>query len=389
MTTPTVSRTIISTVTDTTNIKFDISEAIDMMDPFEVPFLDMVGRDSLKNPCTQVKHEWLEDYLNPRAGTLGAAYVLGSGTLQVGADEGKYLVPDDLILVGANAPIAFRVLAGPPDSDICTVTVVAGTDANVASGVVWRKISHSAQEGGAARDDMQKTHLVRPYNYTQIFKDWIIVTGTMEVIDRYGYASEREYQEEKKLKELALDLENTLLYGVQSYDEGPPRKSSAGGLLEYVLLDGITNSWDNISNLAGAAFTETALNDMLQTMWENGAKPDFLMLNGTNKRRITAWATPRIRTERDDRMAGASIGMYESDFGTIDIVLNRNLRPADLILGTKGQIGIGPLNGRQFSSRELPSTIDGRWFEILGEYTMEVHRPSIDFAWFYASDTTY
>jgi hypothetical protein len=54
---PTVSRGIIQTVTDTTNIKLDISEAIDFLSPFDVPLLDMVGRDSLSAPCTQVKHE--------------------------------------------------------------------------------------------------------------------------------------------------------------------------------------------------------------------------------------------------------------------------------------------------------------------------------------------
>jgi len=386
MTAPTMKRGHISTVSDTTNEKLDISEAIDFLSPFDVPLLDMVGRSSLSNPCTQVKHEWLEDQLTPRSGSIDAAYTAGSGTIVLASGHGKYLYPDDLILLGN---VVYRITSGPPDLDTLTVTVVDGTDASAASGTTWRKVSHSAQEGGVARNDSKKTVLTRPYNYTQILKDWIVVTGTMEVIDRYGYANERAYQEEKVLKQLAIDLEFTLLYGGQSYDEGPPRKSSLGGLMHYVLIPGITNSWTNIYNAAGAAFDESTLNDMLQDLWEKGANPDFILVNGTNKRRITAWATPRIRTVQGERTAGASVFTYDSDFGVLDIVLDRWLRPSDVIIGTRGQMGIGPLTGRQFSSRLLPSTLDGSWYEILGEYTMEVHRPEIDYSWIYNTSTTY
>lgn len=382
---PTVTADMISTVTDTTNIKLDISEAIDFLSPFDTPLLDMVGRDSLHSPCTQVKHEWLEDELRPRSGTLAAAYTAGQGQLTLSTDEGKYLVPNDHILID---DIVFRVITGPPDSNVLQVSVVDGTDAAISNGSAWRKIAHAAQEGGTARDEMTKVHIVKPFNYTQILKDWAIVTGTMEVIDRYGYANERAYQEEKILKQLAIDLEHVLLYGVRSYAEGPPRLSSMGGLFKYVFLDGISNSRNSIQNLSGDALTETYLNNTLEEIWKYGGNPDFILVNGVNKRRITAWASPRIRTAQNERTAGASVMVYESDFGVLDIVLDRHLRGSDVVIGTRGQMGIGPLNGRQFTSRMLPSTLDGVWYEILGEYTMEVHRPYIDFGWIYNTSTT-
>lgn len=382
---PTVKNEVIQTVTDTTLEKRDISEVIELLDPFDVPMLDMVGRDSLSTPCTEVKHEWIVDRLIPRAGTLDAAYVAASGQLTLTAGEGKFILPDDLILVD---DIVFRVEGGAPDSDTINVSVIAGTDAAIDDGSEWRKISHAAQEGGSARDDNRKTIPTVPYNYTQILKDWATVTGTMDVIKRYGYASERAYQEEKILKALSIDLEHTLIYGVRSYSAGPPRKSSMGGLYHYVYQDGVSNGWSNVVDVAGADLTESVLNDLLQTMWENGGNPNFIMVNGTNKRKITNWATPRIRTDRSENTAGASVGMYESDFGVLDIVLNRHLRAADVIVGTREQIGIGPLNGRAFSSRLLPVTGDFLWYEILGEYTMEVHRAETDWGWLYNTKTT-
>jgi hypothetical protein len=383
----TITRGVISTVTDTTNIKRDISEAIDFLSPFDTPFLDLVGRDSLSQACTQVKHEWMEDELPARSGTLAAAYTLGSGQLTLTSGEGKRVRPDDLILIDQ---IVFRILSGPPEADVCSVVVVGDSvDASIANGSTWRKIAHAAQEGGSARTDASKTTIVMPYNYTQILKDWCMVTGTMEVIDRYGYANERSYQEAKILKILAMDLEFELLYGVSSYDEGPPRKSTMGGLMHYLLLPGIAGSWDNVYNANSAALTESILNDVLQVIWQAGGNPDFMMVGGTNARRMRDWLLPPIRTASGDKTAGASIGAYQSQNYLLDVISNRHMRPSDVLIGTRGSMGIGPLSGRQFTSRELPTTADGTWYEILGEYTMEVHKPKIDWAWIYGTSTTY
>ena len=380
-----VTRGILSTVTDTTNIKIGISEAIEFLSPFDVPLLDMVGRSSLKKACTQVKHEWLQDELMPSQGTLAAAYVAGSGTITLTSGEGEYLVPGDNVMVD---DIIFKVLTGAPDADVIGVEVLGGTDAAIANGSTWRGISHAAQEAGSARNDGVKVHLGRPYNYTQIIKDWIIVSGTMEVISRYGYSKERAYQEAKKLKEMAIKLEKTLLYGARSYSAGPPRESTMGGLFQYVYLEGKAASRNNVVDLATAELTELVFENAMQTIWENGGRPDFVLVGGANKQQFTKWASPRIRTAQGERKAGASVAVYGGDFGDVDILLNRWLRPSDIIIGTRGQLGIGPLTGRAFSSRMLPTTIDGNWWEILGEYTMEVGRPSIDWYWFYNSSTS-
>ena len=383
---PTVQRGVVHTQLDTSLIKRDISEVIDLLDPFEVPMLDLVGKDSLHYACTQLTHEWIEDRLIPRGGTLGAAYVAGSGTVQVGTGEGKYLYLDDIFQV---ADLTFRVVAGPPDSDILTVQLIRGTDAAVAISAAWEKVSHAAPEGGLAQTENRRTIASVPFNYTQIMKDWAIITGTMLQIPRYGIVSERSYNEEKIMRNLSKDLEKSLLYGVRTSESGPPRRSTMGGVYEFVYLAGIAGAWPQVANLAGGDFTEIKMNDMLQIMWNNGGEPDFVMVNGTNKRRITSWATPYIRTQREDKVAGASIGSYYSDMGTVEVILNRNLRASDIIFGNRRQIGIGPLKGRQFSSHQMPSLGDYEHWEILGEYTMEVHRASVDFAWYYNSSTVF
>ena len=380
----TVKRGQITTVTDTTNIRLDVSDAIDQLSPEDTPLITLVGKSSLHSPCEQVKHEWLEDELRPRSGTLAAAYSVNQGVLTLTAGEGKYLVPDDLLLVD---DMVFRITSGVPSGDVVTVTLIRGTDAAAASGVAWRKIAHAASEGGDARTDVAKTVVVKPYNYTQILKDWAHISGTMAVIKRYGYVSERAYQEAKVIKQLMIDFEHNLLYGARSYEDGPPRRSSAGGLLEYVFLPGVSSAWSTVRNLAGAALVESDLQLVLREMWSLGGNPDCIMVNGYNKSRITGWATPRIRTSQSTSRGGGTITEYESDFGVLEIYKNRWLRGGDIVILTKSELGVGPLTGRQLSSRELPVTIDGTRYEVMGEYTMEVHKPTLAFGWLYNSAT--
>ena len=381
---PVVQRGIIRETADRTNVKLDISDVIDQLTPEEAPLFSLVGKDSLKEPCTQITHEWLQDQLRPSQGTLGAAYTVG-GNITFKAGEGKYLVPDDTVMIG---DAVYRLNTGVPEGDVATVTLIRGTDAAVANGAIWMKVGHSAAEGGAARTDATKTVIVKPYNYTQIIKDWCFVTGTMEVVDRYGYASERAYQEEKVLRQLTIQMERNLIYGVRSYEAGPPRKSTMGGLFEYVYLDGVAGGWDTVQNLNGAALDEATLVAWLRRLWEQGnGGYGVIMVNGFNKSRISSFAAPRIRTVQSERKAGSMIDLYECDFGTFEIMKNRYLRPGDVVMVTKDEIGIGPLVGRQFSSRELPHTSDGTWYEILGEYTMEIHKPTLCHGWLYNTAT--
>ena len=387
-------RGTLSTVTDPVNEKRDISEVIDFLSPFDTPFLDLVGRDSLKTPATQVRHEWLEDQLAGRSGTLGAAYTANDSEFTLAGSEFQLLLPGDQILVG---DLVYRVTGGAPLANPVLVDLLRSsggalgdaTDAAHANAAAWRKVSHASQEGGAARNDAIKIGLGNPFNYTQIIKDWIIVTGTMEVIDRYGYANERAYQEMKLLRKLAIDLENVLLYGVRTFTAGPPRVSTMGGLFEYVFNEGVNSSFATVVDLSAARFQERDINDMLQNIFDNGGEVDFIVVNGTNKRIATDFALPRIRTSQAERTAGASVAVYESDFGEVDFILNRWLRADDIIFGARGQMGIGPLNGRQFTSRLLPHTIDGTWYEILGEYTMEVHRAQLSWGWIFNTSTSY
>lgn len=368
--------------TDLANVKLDVSEVIDQLSPRDTPLLNIVGKDSLRFPCTQIIHTWLEDEDIPRTLTLASAYTAGSGQITVTSGQETYCRPDDIIVVGRNV---MRIMSGPPSSTtfIVEAGLGASSDAAASSGATVTRLAHAAMEGATARTDAHKVVVGDRYNYPQILKDWVLVTGTMENTDRYGYASERAYAEEKVLARLLIDFEHVLLYSARSLNTGGAQRwSSAGGLKEFVLDPGITNSWATVVDGSGG-LTETLFNDVMQEVYDIGGEVDTVMCTSGHKRTINGWASPRIRTTRDERTGGDFIEYYEADTGTVRLVKNRWLKSTDMIFFKASQIGLGPYTGRQLSTRPLATTADGMWYEVLGEYTMEVHRPNRDFAWLY------
>jgi len=378
-----VLRGMIGTYTDTlSNVKLDVSEAIDQLSPRDTPLLDIVGKSSLRTPCTQITHTWLEDEDLPRTLTLATAYTAGDGFLDVTSGHENRCRPDDILVIGRNV---FRILSGPPTNTTYIVEAGLGssTDANAAAGATATRLAHAAVEGATARTDVVKIVVGSRYNHPQILKDWTLVTGTMEQTDRYGYASERSYAEGKVLAQLMIDFEKSLLYGARSLNTGGSQRwSSMGGLAEFVLYPGITNSWVTVIDGSGG-LTETQFNDVMQEVYDIGGMVDTVLCTSAHKRTINGWASPRIRTVRDERTGGDFIDYYESDTGTVQLVKNRWLTSTDMIFFQKGQLGLGPYTGRQMSSRPLSTTADGTWYELFGEYTIEVHRPTRDFAWLY------
>src|SRR5262245_59320983 len=63
---------------DSINEALDISPALDMLRPVDVPLLTLIGRASLRDPVDQVKHEWYEDEYRLMS-------AVGSATITAGA----------------------------------------------------------------------------------------------------------------------------------------------------------------------------------------------------------------------------------------------------------------------------------------------------------------
>jgi len=237
-------------------------------------------------------------------------------------------------------------------------------------------------EGDDAAADAT-TPTVRLGNICQISRKVPQVSGTQQAVEHAGRDNEMAYQEMLKGLELKRDMEAILVGTNQAKNAGT---SSVARVTASVL------SWtkSNTSKGAGGAdpsaadgsgtrtdgtqrvFTEANLKSVLQSVWNNGGKPDTVMTGGFNKQvfsTFTGRASP-IEEVKSKKIT-ASVDAYESDFGTLKVVANRFSRPRDVLILQTDMWALAYLNGRKMVSMPLAKTGDSERREVLSEYALE------------------
>jgi hypothetical protein len=227
------------------------------------------------------------------------------------------------------------------------------------------------------------TPTVRLGNVCQISDKVARVTGTQQAVQHAGRDDELAYQEMLKGLELKRDLESILVGTNQAKVAGndtTARKTAsvlswlksntakgAGGA-DPAAADGSGSRTDGTQR----AFTEANLKGVLQSIWNNGGKPDTIMTGGFNKQvfsTFTGRATPFEETKA--KKIVASVDVYESDFGTLKVVANRFQRPRDVLVLQMDMWAIAYLNGRKMVSIPLAKTGDSDRRQMLSEYALE------------------
>ena len=202
-------------------------------------------------------------------------------------------------------------------------------------------------------------------NYTQINSKTVQVSGTKRSVDQAGVADEYAYQLKKVGTEMRRDLELDLVHSFN--DKNGSGTRTMGGYQAYVN--------DNVVN-AGAAGAYTApgstgvgtagainrgasdanldaielsdVDDIMQTIYEQGGKATTLMTSPKNKRELSSkahgTAQNTVRNLDDSGKIRQSIELFDSDFGSIQIVPN-------YIMGLDFNTGVGgTTNSKDFSA---------------------------------------
>ena len=202
-------------------------------------------------------------------------------------------------------------------------------------------------------------------NYTQINSKTVQVSGTKRSVDQAGVADEYAYQLKKVGTEMRRDLELDLVHSFN--DKNGSGTRTMGGYQAYVN--------DNVVN-AGAAGAYTApsstgvgtagainrgasdanldaielsdVDDIMQTIYEQGGKATTLMTSPKNKRELSSkahgTAQNTVRNLDDSGKIRQSIELFDSDFGSIQIVPN-------YIMGLDFNTGSGgTTNSKDFSA---------------------------------------
>ena len=146
------------------------------------------------------------------------------------------------------------------------------------------------------------------------------ITGSNPVQDEVAF------QTQAMLKQIARDVEYSFIRGQYQKPADNTTARKTRGILEAITTNVITNG-------AATALTEKMTLDLMQKIWDNGGIKEqetaTLIVNSTQKRALTdIFVTKKGYTEKTRNVGGVSLQTIETDFGSVNIMLNR-FAPAD------------------------------------------------------------
>ncbi|HLQ94206.1 MAG TPA: DUF5309 domain-containing protein [Xanthobacteraceae bacterium] len=241
--------------------------------------------------------------------------------------------------------------------------------------------ANAVLEGDDATTDAA-TPTVRLGNICQISDKVARVTGTQQAVEHAGRDDELAYQEMLKGLELKRDMESILCGTNQAKNAGAAATARVtASVLSWIKTNtskGASGSDPSAADGTGTRtdgtqrlFTEANLKTVLQSVWNNGGKPDVVMTGGFNKQQFSTFtgrATPTEDTKA--KKIVAAVDAYESDFGTIKVAPNRFMRTRDVLVLQTDMWAIAFLNGRKMVSVNLAKTGDSERRQILSEYSL-------------------
>ena len=279
----------------------------------------------------------------------------------------------------ASAVLTYNAVGNREDLTdvIATITrhetpIFSGLEKVKASGVLheWQTDtlstgSSNAQIEGADFSFAYPAYRTRVHNHTQIFTKSVEVAGTQSAVTTAGLEDEYAYQLEKRMKELATDIEEALITGTgNSGASGTARELT--GILAFM-----TTNVETGTGTGAEALTEEMYNDVLQTIWASGGRPDTTYVNGFQKRKLSAFASNNTRFQNVDNEGELknSIGVYDSDFGRQRIELDPFMTTSVVAIIQRDMFKVAQL--RPIKTVDVAVVGDSKRGALVAELTLE------------------
>lgn len=227
-------------------------------------------------------------------------------------------------------------------------------------------------------------------NYTQISTKTLILSGTLEAIDKAGRKSELSYQMSKRSAEIKRDMETMFLENIATVAGDSSTARKAAGLPAHLYSNdsvgsgGGLDAWSGTPSAARTAgtqraFTETILKAVIELVWSSGGQAKVLMLGPVNRQKVSATfsgiATRNFDLSNVSPKATAIIAsadVYVSDFGVLRVIPNRFQRERDGWVLDFTYINVAFL--RPFQVSRLAKTGDAEKRLLLAEYTLQIQQ---------------
>lgn len=344
---------MITTALQTVGVKFDMDDAIVLLPTWDVPLQKRLG----SAPCNEVRIDWLEDSLVPQ--DVVVTSFTGTGPWTPTVPDTSFLRVNDVLWDKTGVTTATQYVITSITNG--TVFVMAGFNGNVTGPTNADTLSIIGQlvsEGGDP-GTFRSVDRVNPFNYTQIGQEGVQVSRTERKRAVYGVSDEYTYQVQKKFKELAIRMERSFTNGVK-FQSGATR--FMGGLFSYITTNTVSNTVAN---------AKTAVNALARKCYDQGGTPRTLYCSAGVKQALSLNYDPTLRrVERGDDVGGFVVDRLLTDFGLIDVIVDRHFPITKGLLLQEEFDTIRTFDG--YFHEMLAKTGDGDKGEIVGEFSLEV-----------------
>lgn len=189
-----------------------------------------------------------------------------------------------------------------------------------------------------------RTATTRLGNYTQIFKNAVIIPGTDEGLDKAGRAKEMAYQTLKIAKEQKLDIEKALFDNNARVAGDSSTARELAGLPSWIVTNvdqaadataATGNGTDARTDGTAAAFSQSRFDDVMQTIWVAGGDPDSVYLSAYQMNialGFTGNNSQRSNITAESEKVIKHMSVYVTPWGTVKFVPSREQRGSDVFI---------------------------------------------------------
>ena len=220
-------------------------------------------------------------------------------------------------------------------------------------------------------------------NYTQIFKDAVVVPDTDEGLDKAGRAREMGEQMLKVAAEQKLDIEKALFANNARVSGNATTARELAGVGAWLKTNVNFQSGNSGANPTGdgtdartddgtpTAFSQTKFDSVMQSIWEEGGKPDSVYLSAFQMNKALSFTGNN--NQRSQVQAGAervikSLAVYVTPWGTVEFVPSRENRSRDVFIMQDNMWEVAVL--RPTKNVELAKTGDATTRQVVTELTL-------------------
>ena len=228
----------------------------------------------------------------------------------------------------------------------------------------------------------------RRSNYTQIFKNAVVIPDSDSGLKKAGRASEIAYQMLKTAKEQKLDIEKALLDNNARVAGDSSTARELAGAPAWLITntdfssDGTPAGSDPTGDGTDArtddstqeAFSQTRFDGVMQSIWEEGGKPNTVYLSAFQLNKALSFTG--MNNQRST--IGASVGgtnavinavdVYVTPWGTVNFQASRENRSRDVFIMQDDMWSVAVL--RPTKNSELAKTGDATKRQIVTELTL-------------------